>query len=313
MSGLCRCSPTFARARTSRGASEALLKRIVRLDPNHLPATQALALLSFGKGALAEAEIHARNAVRIAPLDPQSHNLMGMIMTEAHRPQVGEHHYRRAQGTARRTRARSCSPTSPGTSRTRAASRSRAPYTKSRPRSIPTSSRPCSAGRRWRRPTAISPAPASCSTRPRNSRRTRRASCSSARCSTAASRTTTRRSARWTGSSADAAARGLGPVEASEKGRPARQDRAAQRGFRRLRRGQARPCARSRAWPIGRKKPRRWRGRLKAFFVARRLKILPRAGVQKRRRPADLHRRLSPLRHHDGRADAFRASDDRGG
>jgi tetratricopeptide (TPR) repeat protein len=80
-----------------KGASETLLKRVVRLDPNHLPTTQALALLLFGKGALAEAEIHARNAVRIAPLDPQSHNLMGMIMTEAHRPHVGEHHYRRAR------------------------------------------------------------------------------------------------------------------------------------------------------------------------------------------------------------------------
>jgi tetratricopeptide (TPR) repeat protein len=80
-----------------KGASEALLKRIVRVDPNHLPATQTLALLLFGKGALAEAETHARNAVRLAPLDPQSHNLMGMIMTEAHRPHVGEHHYRRAR------------------------------------------------------------------------------------------------------------------------------------------------------------------------------------------------------------------------
>jgi tetratricopeptide (TPR) repeat protein len=84
-------------AQNNRSASEALLKRIVRLDPNHLPATQALALLLFGKRALAEAEHHARNTVRIAPLDPQSHNLMGMIMTEAHRPQVGEHHYRRAR------------------------------------------------------------------------------------------------------------------------------------------------------------------------------------------------------------------------
>jgi tetratricopeptide (TPR) repeat protein len=81
----------------NRSAKETLLKRIVQLDPNHLPATQALALLLFGKRALAEAEHHARNAVRIAPLDPQSHNLMGMIMTEAHRPQVGEHHYRRAR------------------------------------------------------------------------------------------------------------------------------------------------------------------------------------------------------------------------
>jgi tetratricopeptide (TPR) repeat protein len=78
-------------------AAEALLKRIVRVDPNNLPATQALALRLFGKGALAEAERHARNAVRIAPLDAQSHNLMGMIMTEAQRPHVGEYHYRVAR------------------------------------------------------------------------------------------------------------------------------------------------------------------------------------------------------------------------
>ncbi len=78
-------------------AAEVLLARIVRLDPNNLAATQTLARLLFVKGALADAEAHARNAVRIAPLDPQSHNLMGMIMTEAQRPQVGEHHYRRAR------------------------------------------------------------------------------------------------------------------------------------------------------------------------------------------------------------------------
>ena len=82
------------RAAENRTAAEALLTRIVQLDPNNLSPTQALALLLFNKGALAEAEHHARNAVRIAPMDAQSHNLMGMIMTEAHRPQVGEHHYR---------------------------------------------------------------------------------------------------------------------------------------------------------------------------------------------------------------------------
>jgi Flp pilus assembly protein TadD len=49
----------------------------------------------FERGAMAEAEHHARNAVRLAPVDPRSHNLMGMIMTEAQRPHVGEHHYRR--------------------------------------------------------------------------------------------------------------------------------------------------------------------------------------------------------------------------
>ena len=89
----------LARIRGAQGrqaASLALLRRIVALDPNHLAATQALALALFEINDLASAEIHARNAVRLAPLDAQSHNLMGMILTEAHRPQVGEHHYRRA-------------------------------------------------------------------------------------------------------------------------------------------------------------------------------------------------------------------------
>ncbi len=85
------------RAGEGKGAaSEALLLRIVRLAPNDLASTQALALALFGRRALDEAERHARNAVRIAPLDPQSHNLMGMILTEAHRPHAGEFHYRRA-------------------------------------------------------------------------------------------------------------------------------------------------------------------------------------------------------------------------
>jgi tetratricopeptide (TPR) repeat protein len=79
-----------------RPAAEALLQRLVTLDPNNVWATQELALLLFGKGDFAGAEFHARNAVRIAPTDPQSHNLMGMITTEANRPQVGEYHYRRA-------------------------------------------------------------------------------------------------------------------------------------------------------------------------------------------------------------------------
>jgi len=76
-------------------AAEALIRRIVALDPNNLVATNELALILLGKGSLAEAEVHARNAVRIAPENPQAHNLMGMIMTEANRPQIGEYHYRR--------------------------------------------------------------------------------------------------------------------------------------------------------------------------------------------------------------------------
>ncbi len=76
-------------------AAEALLRRVVALDPNDLAATNELALGLLSRSQLAEAEIHARNAVRIAPENPQAHNLMGMILTEANRPQTGEYHYRR--------------------------------------------------------------------------------------------------------------------------------------------------------------------------------------------------------------------------
>lgn len=83
------------KAQNKHAAAEALLRRIVALDPNNLVATNELALLLLGKGSLAEAEQHARNAVRIAPENPQAHNLMGMILTEGNRPQIGEYHYRR--------------------------------------------------------------------------------------------------------------------------------------------------------------------------------------------------------------------------
>ena len=76
-------------------AAEALIRRIVALDPNNLGATSELVMILLGKGNLFEAEIHARNAVRIAPEDPLPHNLMGMILTEANRPHIGEYHYRR--------------------------------------------------------------------------------------------------------------------------------------------------------------------------------------------------------------------------
>ncbi len=75
-------------------AAEVLVRRIVHFDPNNFNATNELALLLLGRGALAEAEIHARNAIRIAPQAPWAHNLMGMIMTEAQRPRLGEYHYR---------------------------------------------------------------------------------------------------------------------------------------------------------------------------------------------------------------------------
>jgi tetratricopeptide (TPR) repeat protein len=76
-------------------AAQALIRRLVHFEPNNFDATNELALLLLSKGALGEAEIHARNAIRIAPQAPQAHNLMGMIMTEAQRPRLGEYHYRK--------------------------------------------------------------------------------------------------------------------------------------------------------------------------------------------------------------------------
>jgi tetratricopeptide (TPR) repeat protein len=95
------CLPALVRLgdiRRAQGrpeAAEALLRRIVALSPNNLAATQDLGLMLFGRGNLAEAEVHARNAIRLAPESAQAHNLMGMILTETNRPQAGEYHYRR--------------------------------------------------------------------------------------------------------------------------------------------------------------------------------------------------------------------------
>jgi Flp pilus assembly protein TadD len=85
----------ICRAQGRDSAADALIRRIVMLNPNHIWATNELALRLLNTGNLGEAEIHARNAVRIAPENPQAHNLMGMILTEANRPRIGEYHYRR--------------------------------------------------------------------------------------------------------------------------------------------------------------------------------------------------------------------------
>jgi tetratricopeptide (TPR) repeat protein len=76
-------------------AALALLQRLVTVAPNNVEATQELAMLLFQQSDMAAAEHHARNAIRLAPLQPLSHRLMGMILTETQRPHIGEFHYRR--------------------------------------------------------------------------------------------------------------------------------------------------------------------------------------------------------------------------
>jgi Tfp pilus assembly protein PilF len=77
-------------------AALTLIRRLVALYPNDFAATNTLALQLLGRGMLGEAEVHARNAVRIAPQVAQAHHLLAMVMTELNRPQIGEYHYRRA-------------------------------------------------------------------------------------------------------------------------------------------------------------------------------------------------------------------------
>ena len=85
----------ICRAKGPPSAAEALLRRIVNLHPNTFWAINDLALLALAKGATFEAEHHARNAIRIAPENPQSHYLMGLALTETNRPKIGEYHYRK--------------------------------------------------------------------------------------------------------------------------------------------------------------------------------------------------------------------------
>ena len=290
---------------------EALLARIVRFDPNHLAATQALALRLFARGALAEAERHARNAVRIAPLDAQSHNLMGMIMTEAQRPQVGEHHYRRARALLAEPSPILLANLAWNLKNQGRMAESRGALRSNPSRSTPKSSRPSSAGRRWRRPTAISRARGElldaaervCAGAPEREAAARGAA-------RPRQRPMTRRSRRL--DEIEAACDGGARADRREReGHAARQDGPPCRGLRRVRRRQAQAARDSPASPISPRRRRRWRERLKGFFVAIAARHPAARGRARRCRAADLHRRLSALRHDDDRADADRASADR--
>ncbi|WP_377807982.1 sulfotransferase [Azospirillum sp. A29] len=81
-------------------AAIAVLRRIRRLAPDDLGATQDLARVLLHGLRLTEAEVEARNSVRLAPDNPTSHALLAMVLTESHRPHAGEFHYRQTLGLA---------------------------------------------------------------------------------------------------------------------------------------------------------------------------------------------------------------------
>ncbi len=75
---------------------ENVLRAIVRKNPNLLWATSELAYMLFARGERVECENHARNAIRLAPRNPQVHGIMGLILTETNRALAGEYHFRKA-------------------------------------------------------------------------------------------------------------------------------------------------------------------------------------------------------------------------
>lgn len=75
---------------------EGVLRAIVRKNANLLWATSELAYMLFARGERVECESHARNAIRLAPRNPQAHGIMGLILTETNRALAGEYHFRKA-------------------------------------------------------------------------------------------------------------------------------------------------------------------------------------------------------------------------
>ena len=79
-----------------QNAAGVLLDRIAGEEPQDYWAVSKLALLELGRHNHLKAEIFARQALRLAPANPQSHNLMGVALTQIGRAAAGEYHHRRA-------------------------------------------------------------------------------------------------------------------------------------------------------------------------------------------------------------------------
>ncbi|HEY1837720.1 MAG TPA: sulfotransferase [Rhizomicrobium sp.] len=74
---------------------EELLRAVIRQHPSLLDAITELSLLLFSRGERVECEIYARRALRMAPMLPRAHGIMGLIFTETNRAAAGEFHFRR--------------------------------------------------------------------------------------------------------------------------------------------------------------------------------------------------------------------------
>jgi len=84
------------RAPAHPAGAEALLARIVQIEPDNPDPALALAHRLAQRGAFHAAEPYARSGARGAPNDPKAHALLGRVLSETHRPQLAEPSFRRA-------------------------------------------------------------------------------------------------------------------------------------------------------------------------------------------------------------------------
>jgi predicted Zn-dependent protease len=75
---------------------EAQLRGIVRRNPKHLEARQALADMMLDRGDTAAAEEELRELLKIAPDDPQTHHSLGLLLQSLDRNEEGQPHLVRA-------------------------------------------------------------------------------------------------------------------------------------------------------------------------------------------------------------------------
>ena len=79
-----------------QNAAAVLLERIAGEMPQDYWAISKLALLELGRRQNQRAEVFARQALRLAPTNAQSHNLMGVALTQIGKASAGEYHHRKA-------------------------------------------------------------------------------------------------------------------------------------------------------------------------------------------------------------------------
>lgn len=85
----------LAATRPAGEAHENVLRRIFQLDPNDLVAAAELCTMLFNKGEAEECEVLARSCLRVMPLNPVLHSVMGLLLSQGGRPAAGEFHFRR--------------------------------------------------------------------------------------------------------------------------------------------------------------------------------------------------------------------------